>query len=431
MTKLFIVADDLTGANDAGVQFAKKGFQTISLLRKETIEQELKADVVVLNAETRSLSPKKAYTEIKAVAEHLSVCSFPHIYKKIDSTLRGNIGAEIDALLDSNLFDLVILLPAYPKNGRVTVGGYHLIHNSLIEDSEIAKDPKCPVTESHIPTWVGQQTKRKIGHLSIQQIRNNQVTDQLYKSLEKNEQIIVCDGFLQSDLTTVTKMAAASGLKILWAGSAGLAESFSQTFEQQLEQPQEKMARENKTGFPILTVAGSVSAVTRRQIQSLAAEENVRVVVANPLLLVNSELRGQEIKRASSEMVDIMKQGFAPVLTTENSEETKRLLLDSDEKNGLEIGNLIAESLGQITASVLEEQKISGLVLTGGDIAYRTFEQLGVERLRVADEVEEGIPLCEILDGDLQGVPVVTKAGAFGNPQSLVNAINKINSLTS
>ncbi|OXS79319.1 hypothetical protein B1B05_05985 [Domibacillus enclensis] len=429
MSRLIIIADDLTGANDTGVQFSKKGFRTLSLLKAERMEKQNEADIVVMNAETRSLNAEEAFRKIKKVSEYLTVYPFPHVYKKIDSTLRGNIGAEIDALLDSNLFDVAIVLPAYPKNGRVTIGGYHIVNNCLLEDSEIAKDPKSPVAESHIPTLIGSQSSRKIGHIDINQIRKNQIVEQIEISLQQNEQIIVCDGFLQSDLTTVTNSVVKSGLSVLWVGSAGLAESFAGTFEQKPSYIQGKLNRKAKEILPVLTIAGSVSAVTRGQIQSLASQDRVQIVVAEPLNLVNNELREKEIKRIIVEIIDVLKKGYAPVLTTNDSEETRQQLQKWNGKNGMEIGNMIAVSLGQIAASVIAAYDVSGLILTGGDIAYRTFEQLGVESLRIVDEVEEGIPFCEIADGILKGLPVVTKAGAFGNPHSLVNAMNKMKDL--
>jgi D-threonate/D-erythronate kinase len=155
----------------------------------------------------------------------------------------------------------------------------------------------------------------------------------------------------------------------------------------------------------------------------------VQVVVAEPLNLISNELREEEKKRMIEEIVCVIKKGYAPVLTTNHSEETRQRLKEWNGKNGMEIGNRIALSLGQIAASVINVCEVSGLILTGGDIAYRTFEQLGVESLRIVSEIEEGIPFCEIVDGALKGLPVVTKAGAFGNPHSLVNAINKINDL--
>ncbi|OES46086.1 four-carbon acid sugar kinase family protein [Domibacillus iocasae] len=430
MSSLLIIADDLTGANDAGVQFAKKGFCTISLLRTEKIDKQNVADVVVINAETRSLSAEQAFQKIKNISEYLTIYSFPHVYKKIDSTLRGNIGIEIDALLDSNLFDIAIVLPAYPKNGRVTVGGYHIVNGCLLEDSEIAKDPKCPVETSHIPTLIGSQSSRKISHLDINQIRKNEIVEHIHRSLQRNEKIIVCDGFLQSDLITVTNAVGKSGLKVLWVGSAGLAESFAETFEQKPSCIQGKLNRKTKETFSVLTIAGSVSAITRGQIQSLASQDRVQIVAAEPLNLVNHELREKEMKQMVEEIIDVLKKGYAPVLTTNDSEEIRQQLQKWNGKNGMEIGNMIALSLGQIAASVLDDCEVSGLILTGGDIAYRTFEQLGVESLQIVDEAEEGIPFCEILDGTLKGLPVVTKAGAFGNPHSLVNAMNKMNDLS-
>ncbi|WP_279237872.1 nucleotide-binding domain containing protein, partial [Brevibacillus borstelensis] len=76
--------------------------------------------------------------------------------------------------------------------------------------------------------------------------------------------------------------------------------------------------------------------------------------------------------------------------------------------------------------SVFARRMLSGFVLTGGDIAYRTCLHLGVEALQIVSEVEEGIPLSVIIGGLADKLPVVTKAGAFGNRFSLVHAVEKI-----
>lgn len=67
------------------------------------------------------------------------------VYKKIDSTLRGNLGAEIKAVADVFKPDIVIIAPAYPANQRITIGGYHLLEGKPIELTEIANAPKTPV----------------------------------------------------------------------------------------------------------------------------------------------------------------------------------------------------------------------------------------------------------------------------------------------
>lgn len=429
-----IIADDLTGANDTGVQFAKVGFETLSLLSYEENESKPDAEVLVFNTETRSLTSEKAYQKMKAVADSLVLSNFSLVYKKIDSTLRGNIGAEIDALLDIGLFDLAIVLPAYPKKGRITIGGYHVVNGSLVEDSEISRDPKNPVTESHLPTLIERQSRRGIAHVDIGRIRKNQVFESLKDFIDKNQRIIVFDSFIQSDLETVTEAVLKSEVKVLWVGSAGLAESLSMVYKAPaFGNENKKIHSKTSSGLPILTIAGSISAVTKQQIDALIEQRDCRLVISNPVHLVNDRHRNQEIARLTAAIKKVMEDGASPVLTSDASEHVMKELHSFREtagKTSMEIGSEIAESLGEVGASVLAQQAIGGLILTGGDIAYSTCDHLGVKALRIIDEVEEGIPLCEVIGNRLDGLPIVTKAGAFGNKESLVNAMNKIQSLT-
>src|SRR5690606_38556358 len=87
---------------------------------------------------------------------------------------------------------------------------------------------------------------------------------------------------------------------------------------------------------------------------------------------------------------------------------------------GLNGGNAIADQMGSIAAKLIASEQLSGCVLTGGDIAYRTCKHLGIRRLQIIGEVEEGLPLC--MAGEAVDIPLVTKAGAFGNKDSILLA---------
>jgi D-threonate/D-erythronate kinase len=430
LNKVLIIADDLTGANDAGVQFVKQGFETLSLLTMQEKEDNHEADVLVFNAETRSMDSVKAYQKMKAISESFSLSRFPFVYKKIDSTMRGNIGSEIDALLDRGIFDIAVVLPAYPKNGRITIGGYHLVKGCLLEDSEIARDPKSPVTESHLPTLLSSQSGRAVGHIDIREIRKRQVLERIHECIQRDERIIVFDSCLQDDLKTITNVLLESGLQAIWVGSAGLAESLSEEIKPPSIQTFNRIKDSVTQGnLPVFTIAGSVSVITKTQVQALTEQSGFQKILANPLLLLDDDRRVQEIVRLTETINDVIRKGYSPVLTTDASYHVMQelhILREAAGKSSMEVGNTIAESLGKVGASIVTSQNIAGLILTGGDIAYRTCKQIGIEALRIVDEVEEGIPLCEILGGRVNGLPVVTKAGAFGDTNSLVHAVEKI-----
>ncbi|UFJ41406.1 four-carbon acid sugar kinase family protein [Brevibacillus humidisoli] len=434
MPKLAIIADDLTGANDSGVQFAKQGFQTISLLDSRHAEYGRDADVWVLNAETRSLDAEQAYAKITEICSSLSLSRIPYIYKKIDSTMRGNIGAEIDALMDQVHFDLAVVIPAYPGNSRVTIGGYHLVNQMLLEDSEIARDPKSPVRQSHLPTMLSSQSKHAVGHIELMVVRQPQrLADELKRQKAEGKQIIVFDSYAQHDLQAVTQTLVDSGLRILWVGSAGLACSLSEVLSRGERSQPLRSALESDSQAPILVVAGSVSAVTNEQITVLGERAQFAIIAADPLALLDTDKRPQEMRRLIDRAVALIDEGKSPILTTDTSDLARRGVEDwitRTHTEALAAGNLLADCLGQLGAAIVAERTLCGFVLTGGDIAYRTCLHLDVKALQIVEEVEEGIPLSVAIGGPADHLPVVTKAGAFGQRFSLVHAVEKIQEKT-
>ncbi|MBO8163598.1 MAG: four-carbon acid sugar kinase family protein [Brevibacillus sp.] len=435
MPKLVVIADDLTGANDTGVQFAKRGFCTISLLDSRHTEYAQEADVWVLNAETRSLDAKQAAGKMKQIAASLRLADIPYIYKKIDSTMRGNIGAEINALMDEVPFDLAVVIPAYPGNSRITVGGYHLVHQMLLEDTEIARDPKSPVRQSHLPTLLAEQSRRQVGHIDLKAVRQpERLAGELRRQQADGSRIVVFDSVCLSDLQTITRVLVDSGLRLLWVGSAGLACCLAEVLGEHCGSlPRQRSDDAGGAAASTLVIAGSVSAVTSEQIEELGKREEFPIVLAEPVALLDVDRRPTEKARLLEQALALIDRGKSPVITTDTSEAARRAVenwIRLSGKEQLAAGNELADCLGELGAEIAARRKLCGFILTGGDIAYRTCLHLGVKALQIVDEVEEGIPLSMILGGSADQLPVVTKAGAFGHRFSLVHAVEKIQAIT-
>ena len=151
MSQLAIIADDLSSATDCGIQVAKSGLQTLVPLEGTPVASAAQeADVVSLDTDSRMIPPAEAYRRVKAAASAVVSAGFRHIYKSMDSTLRGNLGAEVDAVLDVFRAELAVVAPAYPLYGRTTVGGKHFLNGKPITESEFATDPGTPVTEADL-----------------------------------------------------------------------------------------------------------------------------------------------------------------------------------------------------------------------------------------------------------------------------------------
>jgi len=147
-----IIADDLTGANDTSLQFFLQGCKTqVSFGEEISIDETLNTEVFAMSTESRNVSSEVAVEKIKNISDNiLNEYNFEFVYKKIDSVLRGNVAQEIMTLVESLNFDAAIVFPAFPNEGRTTVGGYHLLKGVPLQRTEFSRDPACPITESNI-----------------------------------------------------------------------------------------------------------------------------------------------------------------------------------------------------------------------------------------------------------------------------------------
>ncbi|MCI0528601.1 MAG: four-carbon acid sugar kinase family protein, partial [Nitrospira sp.] len=231
-----IVADDLTGANDTGIQFLKKGLKTMVILDLE-VGPELVSDVdvIVFNTDSRLLEPEQAYGQTKQMGFVLKNLGVSHVYKKIDSTLRGNIGAEIEALLEILEAQACFLTPAFPIYDRTVQEGNLYLKGVPIYKTGVAADPAFHMKTAFIPDLLSQQTPRKIGVIFLEIVRRgvDSLLQAFNRSLVEGVQIFVLDAVVQGDLKFIARALAKSSISILICGSAGLALEIPEAFNLQ------------------------------------------------------------------------------------------------------------------------------------------------------------------------------------------------------
>ena len=157
--RLGLVADDLTGSNDTGVQFAKQGLDTLVILELAGAEAAIAGaaeyDVFVINTDSRADDPATARSKARQGARILLDAGIEYIYKKIDSTLRGNLGAELEGVMDAAGAKAAFFIPALPALGRTTVGGFHLV--GVPEVKRDCKGPNHFVKSTFPPCWPARQ----------------------------------------------------------------------------------------------------------------------------------------------------------------------------------------------------------------------------------------------------------------------------------
>jgi len=419
--RLAIIADDLTGAADTGVQLAKRSFYTILLpFGMENAEfscQFRKTQIVALSTNTRGMKPELAYGVVRDLVVLLKELHPQSIYKKIDSTLRGNVGVEIEAILDATGNDLAVLAPAFPDSGRTTVDGIHLVNGQPLAQTEAASDPVSPVRESHIPTLLGSQTGLRVGHIKLREVRQGPTSLQkaILHHIENGERIIVFDAVTNQDLNNIARIGMLMPSPPLMVGSAGLADQISS-----LLKPSELLAdhpvahRESDEGM-ILIISGSLSAITLKQLDEIRRSGKGKVITIETHKLIedqNPERENDIIAEIISAAGACEAAGFQSVTRNCRYERASSLQ--------------VVEYLGRIAGRIVNEcpRPIRGLIITGGDTAMAVFKHLGISRVRLVDEILPGVPYGQVVGGNLAGMDIITKAGAFGAEDALVKCVD-------
>lgn len=400
MDKFLIIADDFTGANDTGVQLRKRGIKTDVIFHSSSIDDN--GSSYVIDTESRGLKYEDAYLEVENKIRDAFKYDFQYVYKKVDSTLRGNIVSEIKAVDKYYNAELIIFAPAYPDSNRSTVGAIHKVNGIPITETEIAKDPKKPVKEDNINILLKNEFDEEVNHIYLEDIREGKIhltEGRIYTfDVETNE-----------DLISIVKKVMTYNKKVLWVGSAGLADS---------------LLKVKVSTKPALAVVGSVSEVSKNQLHNAVQKGSSLVKVD-----VGSLLKDNNISYIVKDIVEKVNQGLDVIITS--SFERK------DYERAVEIGKQLGYSredvsiftqkvLGDIIEKVVENSSISGLFLTGGDTAIGVIEKLGAKGSCIKQELMTGIPLMTLSGGKCDGLKVITKAGAFGEINAIEYGISKL-----
>ena len=429
MIELLIIADDLTGALDTGVQFANKGICTKVLVN--TAENFTSVDfasvgdefqILVLNTETRHLSPQKAYGKIFDITQKAVKAGIPYIYKKTDSALRGNIGSELTAALQASGEKRLDFLPAFPEMGRITVSGIHYLDGIPIHESAFGKDLFDPVKCSYIPDIIHAESAIDVQVISEgQQIRES----------GKNT-IYLYDAQTSDTISDRAETLYKQGKLKIMAGCAGFAAELPRILNMQ-----GKTNEIPEFNNCLLIVCGSVNPITGRQLDYAGAWGFKRITLTPEQTLDPDYFSNEKGQRFLLDLERICREEKYCSIDTNNpmySDDTAidraktESYIEYAEGKGISVSEMriqISSNLGFIAKSLIEKGINSTLFIIGGDMLLGFMNQIGCR---------EVIPICEIVPGTVLSwfkykkgkVLIISKSGGFGNPEFIVELAESI-----
>lgn len=406
---ILIIADDLSGAADCAVGFACAGLRTFVALQPHKVQMLGPADALAVDTDTRRLPPADAAARTAALYAALK-CNGRRLYKKIDSTLRGPWAAEVAGLV--SLAGLAIVAPAHPALGRTVKDGGVFLHGEPLERSETWR-----LEHSHQPADITSQL-RDAG-VSVATLHVDAALDEPAALAQRIGQLagqgvdaLVIGAETVEALRALARATLSIEHPMFWVGSGGLAREIAALLPASPADPGEAVMR---SPGPTLIVAGSLSAVTERQVTRLTQCEGIQTIVVPPGILRGGVFHEgwvalqARIGKALGDGIDVL------------------LRIDRDDRFDPAEGVRFSAALAHLAGPHFA--RIGCLVATGGETARAMLVEVGVAQLRVLSELETGV---------IVGVPagtgrshhpwVVTKAGAFGTDETLLNAWQSVRS---
>jgi 2-keto-3-deoxygluconate permease len=418
--KIVIVADDFTGATDTGVQFRKNKLKTIVISDKDHISRSMDdCDVLVVDTESRFDDADTAYRKIFETGKIIKAENIKFVYKKLDSTFRGNPGAEISAMMDSLEIRHAILIPALPSHKRTTKNGNVYVNGILLAETEMANDPRTPMRESYIPGILSHQTDKKIEVIEYHDVLSGKLNLILTirQHINKGINIIVVDAQEEEDLALIASAISGMEEKVLFAGSSGLAAHLPEHFS----------IKKNKISNII--IAGSVSEVTRSQIKFVTDRSLVTLIDVETGKLFSGSQSQEKVR-----IMDIVRKstlrGEDIIIRSAPSRESVAKAFEIGLEYGFDnsgTGEVIASFLGEIARHIILEIKINGILFTGGDTAIKAAKCLNISGTIIQDEILPGVPYGHFADELYKNIIVVSKAGGFGKEDTIFQVLNFLN----
>jgi uncharacterized protein YgbK (DUF1537 family) len=363
--QILAIADDTTGALEVGAQFASAGVRTRVSLR---CGLNRSSRVLVVDAHTRRLKPAQARYRIRRLAAAARASGIPCLYKKTDSTLRGNIAAELQALLDVFPERLLIYAPAYPRMGRLVVGG------ELFVDG---------VPRGSIPALLargcGAPVLLAAGAAELEALLDSAAPGS----------ILFCDGRSEEDLRAAAAVLARSGRASIVAGPAGFSGYWIRTL------PVERGSVASQPAVRrCLVLSGSMDPVSMEQVRR-AAQDGL------PTVFVPQDEAADS--RAAAEVASRLAAGGCAALATPGV-----------------CPRGVSQRIGAMAGRVLEDQTVDGIVVFGGQTAWALLQTLDVTEIEPRFDLLPGTPLSLIRRRG-RDIVLVTKAGGFGGTDALLS----------
>lgn len=427
MAVFAVIADDLTGSNATGALLAGSGFKVVTAINYESIDNfDFDTfDGVIVNTFSRSIDGQEAFNRVRASASLLYGRGIRYFGKRIDSTIRGNLGAEIEGILKGlKPGYIAAVVPAYPRSGRIVVGDYLLVNGTPVERTEAARDPKTPVTASAVLTVIEKQTSLPTGHIPLGIILKSPeiIAEKIKQEVDAGKKIIAFDAISDEDITNIALGLQKSGVKAVTVDPGPFTQRFMSLVLGKNKQ---------NAGGKAMVISASTTPLTRSQLEYLKKEYGAGILSVDVRLLLDDKLREDNLQDMAYRVHDL--SGMSDIFGLRVAEKEEMVLdlnAEARQRNTTIdfLSRQINNALARIAIKVLDMgvTNLKGVYITGGDMTVAFCQGVKAHAIEIAGEV---LPLAAhgtLVGGKFSGLQIVTKGGLVGNVESAAKCIDFI-----
>lgn len=419
--KIAVFADDLTGANATGVRISKQGFTATTVIRGSS-PPDKNYDALCFDTDSRYEAPETAKKRLIQAMKSIPKDNQPQIYcKRIDSTLRGNIGLEIDTILDELGSETVaIVAAAFPESGRVTVGDFLLVDGLPLQETDVARDPVVPITSSRVTEIIAKQSNKPIAAIGIDQVLKGQevLCAECQKKIDAGARILVIDASAEEQIDTIAEAMVSLNQNAVAVDPGPLTAAYARaTFG--------KLNKDKK----ILVTVGSVTSQTVQQLSYLIDKWDLHPIYVHPEKLATfTEAWKDEVDRVAAQAREKIQDEAVIVITTCHPGHKRvdfKTIAERENTSEEALAKRITDGLAAVSREVIQQNpdSVGGCFLSGGDV---TASVCAISRANGIELNDEVLPLAaygHLIGGYLDGMPVVTKGGMVGDKKAISDCV--------
>lgn len=413
-----IVADDLTGAVDTAGVFASTGMATYVSLSTSAPSPDSVFEVLCVDTGTRYGAAADAAERVRDATRTLLSSGCSNLYKKIDSTLRGHVAAEIVAMLDAAKAPFAFVVPAFPATGRTQRDGVLYVNDIPLAESAEGQDKMGRAPTSSVVELLRTQSGHKCGLVPLADVESGEasIAARTGALLDGGCAIVAFDAITMEHMERIEAVLSGHFPTGLPVGSAGLASAIAHRIGKSSAQPAPTTPSRRE---PVLIVSGSLNTVSLRQVDQMAVRPDIHEIRMDADALIDApKMVGSELERILIEIQAALNNGLNPLLTwlrtpTQNPSATHH-------ERSRRLNTALSDLMHRMGQGV---RAIGGIVLVGGDTAEAVLTGLGAHGISMRSEIMPGISTGTVMGGDADSRPVIAKAGGFGDDDALLKAL--------